>query len=353
MIDPGLFTISNPVDADHLQRLRAAAGSGPVLILTHDNPDPDGLAAGKALAWLLQAAWGIDARLVFSGLVERVENKAMLRLLTPEWKHSDTLAGLDECPAVALVDTQPGAGNNRLPAAVTPAIVIDHHRPMREALAAVPFVDVRTDVGATVSLLYQYLEAAGLAPDADLATAIFYGVQADTQGLSRGGAAVDQYVFFRMLSRLDRAKLAQVEQAGLPRAYFRAFSHGLREAQVFGRLVVCYLGALHRPDFVAEMADLLVRLDGTRAVLCLGWHARQADPAAGTMYLSLRTTPGEQDASLLVQRVIFPPGKAGGHGSAAGGQVPLAGLAADEVALALQARFLEALGETAPGEPLL
>jgi nanoRNase/pAp phosphatase (c-di-AMP/oligoRNAs hydrolase) len=352
-MDAQLFMSPNPVSQEQMQHLRQAAGPGPVLILTHDNPDPDGLASGKALAWLLQSSWGIATRLVYSGMVARVENKAMLKHLTPEWVHSDTLPGLEEYPAVALVDTQPGAGNNRLPEQVVPSIVIDHHRPVRGGLSKVAYSDVRTEVGATVSLVYQYLEAAGLTPDADLATAIFYGVQADTQGLSRGGSAADQYVYFRMLSRLDRSKLALVEQAGLPREYFQAFNRGLQAAQVFGRVVVCKLGALHRPDFVAEMADLLIRLDDTRAVLCLGWHSSQDNGDPGIMYLSLRTAAGEKDASLLVQQVIFPPGKAGGHGSAAGGQVPLAALSAEAVAVKLQERFIQAMGETPVGQPLL
>ena len=75
---------------------------------------------------------------------------------------------------------------------------------------------------------------------------------------------------------------------------------------------------MHRPDLAAEMADLLIRLDGALAVLCLGLHEQ-------ILYLSIRTEPMGQDAGLLVQQVIVPPGKAGGHGTMAGGQVPFVG----------------------------
>ena len=86
-----IIKLKNPITQTHLEKLRAVAGNGPVLILTHDNPDPDSLASGKALATLLKEAWGISSRLVYSGLVARAENYAMLKRLTPEWEHSDAL----------------------------------------------------------------------------------------------------------------------------------------------------------------------------------------------------------------------------------------------------------------------
>jgi nanoRNase/pAp phosphatase (c-di-AMP/oligoRNAs hydrolase) len=325
-----------PVSPQRLAQLRQAAGSGPVLILTHDNPDPDGLASGKALAVLLRQAWGVASRLAYTGLVGRAENKAMLRLLTPEWEQLEDYRDLHDYSALALLDTQPGAGNNSLPAGISPQIVIDHHQPIRQRLLEVPFVDVRTDAGATASLVHQYLEAAGVTPDEKLATAIFYGIQADTLGLSRGSSPIDQDVYFKMLQRIDRQLFAQVEQAGLPLQYFRSVVHGLQSARCYGHMVVSYLGDIHRPDFVAELADLLIRLEGTRAVLCMGYHA-------SILYLSLRTTSEDSDAGLMIQKVILPSGRAGGHGALAGGQVPLAGHSPDEIAQEIQQRFLEVM----------
>jgi nanoRNase/pAp phosphatase (c-di-AMP/oligoRNAs hydrolase) len=336
-----------PISPERLEQLRKAAGSGPVLILTHDNPDPDGLASGKALAALLQDAWGVASRLAYSGLIGRAENKAMLRLLTPEWGLLENYNDVQQYSAVAVLDTQPGAGNNSVPAWVTPQIVIDHHQPIRQKLTKVPFVDVRTNAGATVSLVYQYMEAAGVKPDETLATAIFYGIQADTLGLSRGGSPLDQDAYFKMLQYIDRQRLAKIEQAGLPPQYFRAVVQGLQAARLFGRVVVSYMGDMHNPDFVAELADLLVRLEGVRAVLCMGYHG-------ATLYLSLRTISEESDAGLMIQKVIIQPGRAGGHGTLAGGQMPLNDDSPDKMAEAIQTRFLQVMGEQgAQGFPLI
>jgi nanoRNase/pAp phosphatase (c-di-AMP/oligoRNAs hydrolase) len=336
----------NTIDEDALRQLQNATRGGPVLILTHDNPDPDALASGKALATLLDYKWGISSSLKFNGLIARAENKAMLKILVPEWQKEDNLTHLEDYAAIALVDTQPGAGNNSLPDNLHPQIVIDHHHPVREGLDKVLYVDMRPEVGATVSLLFQHLEAAGITPDPTLATAMFYGIQTDTQGLSRGTAPLDQYVYFKLLSLLDRDKLIQVERAGLSRDYFRAFNKGLQNARIYGHVVIANLGKIHRPDFVAEMADLLIRLNEAQASLCLGYHQT-------TLYFSLRTEPSGLDAGFLVQKIIFPPGKAGGHGTMAGGQIDLEGKDYNQVCNALIARFLNTMNDKGEGKPLL
>lgn len=339
---------STPLDyRDKLERLRAAAGSGPLLILTHDNPDPDALASGKTLAHLFRQAWGITARLAYSGLVTRAENKAMLHLLTPEWQPLEEIGEWGNYSAIALVDTQPGAGNNSLPPERIPQIVIDHHHPLRSALETVPFVEIQTTAGSTVSIIYLYLQAAGVALDAQLATAIFYGIQTDTRGLTRGSSPADQEIYFKMLPLIDRKILVQVEQAGLPREYFRAFVRGLQSARVYRHAVVSYLGEMHRPDFVAELADVLIRLENSRAVLCMGYHD-------ATLYLSLRTASPDRDAGWLIQNVISGLGRAGGHGVMAGGQVPLAGRSPDEIASGIARQFVYLIEETEQaGTPLL
>jgi nanoRNase/pAp phosphatase (c-di-AMP/oligoRNAs hydrolase) len=145
---------------------------------------------------------------------------------------------------------------------------------------------------------------------------------------------------------IDRKELIRIEQAGLSQEYFSAFSRGLHAARIYGRCVVVYLGPMHRPDLAAEMADLLIRLERARAVLCLGTYGQQ-------LHLSLRTEPLGQDAGLLIQKIVFPPGKAGGHGTMAGGQFPLEDQNIDRLVEKIKRRLLNALGETEKHEALL
>jgi nanoRNase/pAp phosphatase (c-di-AMP/oligoRNAs hydrolase) len=269
----------------------------------------------------------------------------MLNILTPEWEHIDVLTGLDQYSALSLVDTQPGAGNNCLPTTHIPHIVIDHHNPIREKIEIVPYSDVQPDVGATVTLVDRYLEAAGIVPDSDLATAMFYALKTDTRGLSRGASSTDNATYLKLLHQIDYLKLNQIEQAGLSQTYFQAFSRGLHAARIFTQSVVADLGTMHRPDLAAEMADLLIRLNEAQAVLCLGVYNQ-------TLHLSIRTKLLGQDAGLLVQKVIVPPGRAGGHGTMAGGQVPLARQDKNLLVNEIIRRFLEVMREKDEGKLL-
>jgi nanoRNase/pAp phosphatase (c-di-AMP/oligoRNAs hydrolase) len=341
-----LLESENPVKQEDLQSLREVSGDGPVLILTHNYPDPDALASGMALSELLSIAWEIPSRLIYSGVVARAENRAMLHLLTPKWEHQDGVSDLDAYSAVALVDTQPGAGNNNFPMERSADIVIDHHNPIRDHSHTVAFTDIRPDIGATVTLLYQYFNAVGITPGTILATAMFYGLHTDTLGLARGVSIADEIAYFNFLGLLDRKILVQVEQAGLSRMYFKAFTDGLQAARIYGKVVISDLGSMHRPDLAGEMADVLIRLDSARVALCSGTHRE-------VLYFSLRTKSFNKDAGIIAQALAEGYGNAGGHGALAGGQVPLDNRKVSFLVRTIRERLLVIPNETGPGEPLL
>jgi hypothetical protein len=71
------------------------------------------------------------------------------------------------------------------------------------------------------------------------------------------------------------------------------------------------------PDLAAEMADFLLRMQGSQWIICQGVYEDR-------LILSVRTQK-QRGAGQLVQKVIGNNGLAGGHGSMAGGQVPLNG----------------------------
>jgi nanoRNase/pAp phosphatase (c-di-AMP/oligoRNAs hydrolase) len=334
----------NPLRHSDLDRLRQALHPGPVLILTHHNPDPDALSSGDALAFLLEQTWGITSRKAYSGLVERAENVAVLKHLTPGWR---TIASFDEVAdygSLSIVDTQPGATNNILPTSVIPDAVFDHHLAVdSEWVKQVAYVDLRPEVGAAATLLFQHLEVAGVEIPARLATALFYGIKTDTSGLARDVFSDDERAYLALRDRIDASALVKVEYAKRPAVYFRELARGLSMARVHGSVVVANLGEIHWPDFTAELADQLIRLVGARAVLCLGHHQ-------GVIYLSVRTLPLDKHAWRLLRKVIAGLGQGGGHRVIAGGQIVLEERDASAVEAELITRFLAAMGEdTTPG----
>ena len=162
--------------------LETLGGSRSLLILTHDNPDPDGLSAASCLRYIVAKKLGLKSRVGYGGVVGRAENQAMLRLLKI---HTTKLSesAIRRYKSVILIDTQPMTGNNSLPSDVRAVGVVDHH-PQRRSTRA-PFLDIRPTYGASATVLTEYLFASGLDIPTNLATALFYGIASETQDLGR------------------------------------------------------------------------------------------------------------------------------------------------------------------------
>src|SRR5206468_10335488 len=164
-------------------------GPGPLVILPHDNPDPDALASAAALKYLVGELLRKEAHIALGGIVGRAENRAMLTYL------NITLVPVSEVhfggeTQVALVDTQPGRPNNSLPDGLVPTAVIDHH-PAYDEYPGVPFLDLRDEYGATSTILTEYLRESRLTVEPKIATALFYGISAETRDLGPEGPAAD------------------------------------------------------------------------------------------------------------------------------------------------------------------
>jgi nanoRNase/pAp phosphatase (c-di-AMP/oligoRNAs hydrolase) len=331
---------------DRLQALLAAVDpTTELLIMPHNDPDPDAIAAAVGLCYLLQEQIDLHCRVVYRGIVGRAENKALLHYLDHPLER---LGIADPCPPLplALIDTQPGAGNNALPLNCDLRIVLDHH-PFREETRQVAFHDVRVEIGATSTMLLGYLRAADLTPPALLATALFYGIKTDTMGLSRGTCQDDVDAYFYLQPLIEIEALVQIERAQVPRQYFRSLVAALQEARVYDQLLLSYVGRLAYPGLAAEMADLTLRLEGIEWVVCYGAYEEE-------LVLSVRTTE-DRRADKLVQQIVGELGTAGGHGALAGGQIPFIDQDPDELARDLEEHILSCLGlpEEMKGQPLL
>ena len=92
-----------------LEQLRKALdGHSQLLIIPHNDPDPDAIAAAIGLDYLVREKFGIDALVRFSGIIGRAENKALVHYLNNPLEVLDPAEINPDIP-IALVDTQPGA----------------------------------------------------------------------------------------------------------------------------------------------------------------------------------------------------------------------------------------------------
>jgi nanoRNase/pAp phosphatase (c-di-AMP/oligoRNAs hydrolase) len=283
----------------------------------------------------------------YGGIVGRAENRAFLRYLDLEILPVSEIdfSAFDQ---VALVDSQPGAGNNALPPDCLADVVFDHHRPFREQTSLASHADVRLDIGASSTIMAGYLFAAGLEIPPWLATALFYGIRTDTLGLSRGASSCDRAVSAALQPLVDIDSLIAIERARVPREYFKVFAETLADAEVYdGGVVVAHIGEMYRPDMAAEMADVLLRLEGSHWILCSGFYK-------DALLLSLRSDPMQPEAGTVAQELVRGLGMAGGHGNVGGGQIPAVARDRDDLVQEVHRRLFDALGlDSVGGEKLI
>ncbi|NNK49018.1 MAG: hypothetical protein HKP01_09120 [Gemmatimonadetes bacterium] len=153
---------------EQLSKLRwVLGGAESALVLTHDNPDPDAIASAAGLGFLIERISGVPVTVAFGGIIGRAENRSLMEELGVPFERIETV-NIASDTAVALVDTQPGAGNNSLPPGRAATIVLDHH-PLREGNdEPAAFIDIRPDYGASASMIVEYLRAARLEPTGSL-----------------------------------------------------------------------------------------------------------------------------------------------------------------------------------------
>ena len=287
-----------------------SAEPGRWLVMTHDNPDPDALVSAALLERILRHAFKQKVTLGYGGIIGRSENRELVKSLHVKLSHLRYLS-FKKYRHFALVDAQPGTGNSQLPDATVPDLVFDHH-PVRKPLEGVPFVDIRTEYGATVTMLGEYLEVAGLPVPKALTTGMVYAIRSETQEFGREYSAADKALYDRLLPQIDRRALARIQNARLPLGYFGNLHQALENLLTVDTLIVSHLGQIEQPDIVPEIADLLLRMEGKTWSLTTGLFNDR-------VYLSIRTTNPRADAGALMRRLVGSRGKGGGHGMMAGG----------------------------------
>ncbi len=291
-----------------------------LLILTHNHPDPDAIASAWALAHLVEKRHAIRSRIVFAGIIGRMENQTLVRLLrVPIHPFRDGV--LDKYHAVALVDTQPPFQNNPFPPARKATLVIDHH-PRNERTKADEMI-IDTEAGATTTILAEVLQEAGIEIPSRLATAMVYGIGSETQNLGRETGPRDVAAYRWLFSRVNVHSLARIQNPPRPPSFFYTLGKAVRHAFTIGRVIGVHLGPVPSQDIVAHMSDFLMTHDKMRWSLVTGRYD-------GRLFVSLRTLNREARAGRLLWRLLGAGTSAGGHRMIAGGSVDVGRDASEE-----------------------
>lgn len=281
----------------------------PLLILTHDYPDPDAIACALGLQYLAGTKFGISSRIVYGGVIGRPENKAMVKILKLPL-HKLKEQDFRKFQNTVLVDTQPDFQNNSFPKKRKATMVIDQHPSDKKPCADFSIVD--TECGATCVIVARAILMVCKEIPSQVATSIAYGILSDTLNLYRSPYAQVIDTYRDILPFCDMRALSRIQNKTRSRKFFASLANGIKNAKTKKGLIVSHLGEVETPELVAEIADFLLTCQGMQYSFCTGRYQ-------GNLCASLRLTKASLEAGEVLRDIFSNRGEAGGHGSIAGG----------------------------------
>lgn len=335
-------------EATRSRRLRSTLQGidGRLAVIAHDNPDPDAIGSAVALTRLAEHV-GIDAVACHYGDVSHQENQAMVNLLDIDLRQLDAEDPdeLGEFSGFALVDhSRPGI-NDQLPEELAIDIVIDHHPPRGPVDGR--FVDIRSDVGATCTLLVDYFSQFDVELDETVASALLYGIRIDTDDFEREVSDLDFRAASELIKYADISLLERVESPSVSGETLDTVARAIENRQVDGSILTTSVGEIVDRDSLAQAADQLLGMDGISTTLVWG-------SIDETIYVSARSRGAGLDLGETLRQAFNRIGSAGGHSDMAGAQIPIGVLGTVEetdetresvVEDVVRDRFFEALHE--------
>ena len=280
-----------------------------VLILLHNDPDPDAMASGLALRNVLRRTKTTAIIGAIQG-VTRPENLRMVNLLDINIE-AITHDSLKEYDRIAMVDVQPhyfGGLIDRVD------LVIDHH-PEQPGYTAV-FKDIRADYGSTCTILTEHLRAVDVNISERTATAMLYAIKSDTLFFNRSTSRVDLEAFSYLYPLADAALIRKMEGAEITSERLDYVSRAHADGTLSDQVFCAFLGTMPREDFIPYVADFFLQLEDVKWTVIAGIVNE-------SLVVSVRNLGYTKNAGEFVRRFFSDIGGAGGHRAMAKAVVPL------------------------------
>jgi len=291
------------------QYQRYFADADRVLILLHNDPDPDALASGLALRNLLRRTKTTAIIAALQG-VTRPENLRMANMLDIQVEQV-TPATFGSFERIATVDVQPHYFGGTLDRA---DLVIDHH-PEQPGYSAV-FKDIRADYGSTSTILTEHLRAVDVNISERTATAMLYAIKSDTLFFARHTNRVDLEAFTFLYPLADAALIRKMEGAEITLERLEYVNRASRSGILRDQVFTAFLGDAPREDFIPYTADFFLQLEDVKWTIMAGIVGEN-------LVVSVRNLGYSRNAGEFVKRWFAELGSAGGHRAMAKAVVPV------------------------------
>lgn len=329
------------VKEKRLRALLREISGGKMAIVLQTNPDPDSIASGVALKRYVKA-FGIDADIIYSGIIGH-QNLALINLLELNLIPAENV-NFESYTSFALVDVATHA-NCALPEKFLPTIVIDHHSvPSGEVRARFQDIEI---LGATSTLLTNYLKHGAVEVDKATAAALVIGISTDTMNFTRGAKPADFEAFGYLMKLADVDLLGKLQSPAISPEALDMLARAIKGRKLMGGYLITNVGDAKTRDMIAQAADFMLKCEGVIASFAYG--------ICGDMvYASARTNDVALHLGQTLKKAFGDWG--GGHPRMAGASIPLKALGKLKGQRALRAemdqrvgrKFLEVVGALKP-----
>ncbi|MFW5803782.1 MAG: DHH family phosphoesterase [bacterium] len=298
-----------------------------IAIVTHRNPDPDGISSAMGFARILKT-WNPDLYInyLFSGDISHAQNKTLVNIFDLSMTNIEDVENLNESfDFFITVDT---TAERSLPDDIPCLYTIDHHR---SETKRAEFTDIRY-VGATASIICDYLQHEGIKlqenneEDSSFATLLLIGIYTDTNDLlSENVADIDVNAYQVLMPFVNRKKLQSVMNYPLPSYYFelRSKLDQPENIRVDNGVFVGGIGYMSpaKRDAIPMMATERARVEDVNTAFVFGIVGQNLE-------VSVRSESVSADVNSICQK-IFGKQFAGGKMGSAAAMVPLGLFAID------------------------
>ncbi|MFT4922806.1 MAG: nanoRNase/pAp phosphatase (c-di-AMP/oligoRNAs hydrolase) [Haloarculaceae archaeon] len=278
-------------------------------IRVHRSPDPDSIASAAALKAIAEGR-DVEADVVYDGEIGHQENRAFVNLLGIDLVSRDDI-DISTYDTIALVDHakagEPGSEEEA-------DIIIDHYE--HDHGHDSDFADIRTNVSATSTILTKYIQELDLGLGQEVATALLYGIRAETLDFKRDTTPADLTAAAYLYPFADHDTLEQVESPSMSPETLDVLAEAIRNREVQGSHLVSNAGFIRDRDALSQAAQHLLNLEGitTTAVFAI---------AEDTIHLAARSKDIRMDIGRVLEEAFEDIGETAGHSTDATVEIPL------------------------------
>lgn len=284
-------------------------------LLTHRYPDPDAIASQLATQKILKH-YEINSELLAYGEVSHPSNKSMVNGLEIDLKDQEK-SDLSKYDNILIVDST--ELNTELSDGKIPIATIDHHDVTQKDLKC-KFLDItEKNRGSTSTRMIQYLQELKIpiekSKDAKLATALFYGIYSDTNGLIDAKQEDDEAIKF-LRPFYDPVSLKKIALPHYAVHTLDAKKIAIENMYIDGIHLISFAGTLKEKEDLTLVVDDLIQTQGIEVAIVYGIFKDK-------IIASLRSESDQLNCSTLAKKLWEEHGSAGGRIKSAGASIPL------------------------------